>query len=126
MTRLDKLRAPLAAVMLWAVAAQARGQTLGQGASDDISLWRVLGALVLCLGLAVGAAYALRGRLRGGALPAFGTSDRRLRLVESVRLSHQTDICLMRRDGEEFLVAATAQGLVVIAPPAASGGSEAS
>jgi flagellar biogenesis protein FliO len=74
----------------------------------------VLGALALCLALAVAAAYVLRRRL-GGTMPAAVGRARRLQLVERLRLSHQTDICLISCDGAEFLVAATPQGAATIA-----------
>jgi flagellar biogenesis protein FliO len=81
-----------------------------------VPVWRVLGALALCLALAIAAAYVLRRRL-GGAMPAAIGRARRLQLVERLRLSHQTDICLISCDGTEFLVAATPQGTATIAAP---------
>ena len=54
---------------------------------------------------------------------------RRLQLVETLRLSHQIDICLVSCDGAEFLVAASAQGATTInpalaPPPAAAAAAE--
>ena len=111
-----------AVAILWGCGDQAFAQTLGQAAGDgDIPVWRVLGALILCLALAVAAAYALRHRLRGSGAPtfgkAFGPVARRLKLVETVRLSHQADICLMRCGDADFVVAATAQGVVLLSAP---------
>ncbi|PVM82838.1 flagellar biosynthetic protein FliO [Caulobacter radicis] len=108
--------------LLWAASGPAIAQKLGQATSTgEVSIWRVLGALVLCLTLAVAGAYALRHRLRGSGAPslakAFSSADRRLKLVETVRLSHQTDICLMRCDGADFVVAATAHGVVLLSKP---------
>ena len=121
--RLCSLRRPLiaaAAVVLALPAASA--QTLGQGAADDISTWRVVAVLLLCLALAVFAALALRARF-GGSLPALfaATSGRRLQLVETLRLSHQIDLCVVTCDGQEYLVAATAQGAQILRelPPGA-------
>ncbi|MFA5599808.1 MAG: hypothetical protein WDA06_04345 [Phenylobacterium sp.] len=109
-----------------ACAAPALGQTLGGGGGDvHVAWWRVVLALAISLGLGLAAALALRARLRGGvASPAAaiaglfrvgpgpsGPSDqRRLQLVETIRLSHQVDICLLRCGDAEFLVAATPAG----------------
>lgn len=90
-------------------------QTLGGAKETDIPVWRVIGAFMLCAGLAVAAAYALKTRLRG-ATPVFSRTERRLELVETVRLSHQVDVCLMRCDGREFIVAASPHG-AVFQPP---------
>lgn len=109
-------------LVLWTACGPALAQKLGQATSaGDVSIWRVLGALLLCLVLAVAGAYALRHRLRGSGVPSLGRAfspvDRRLKLVETVRLSHQTDICLMRCDDADFVIAATAQGVVLLSKP---------
>ena len=107
-------RMPPAAALAVAAASRAGAQTLGGGGGGaDISVWRVLGALVFCLLLAAGAAFAMRARLRG-ALPAFKGQSRRLRLVESLRLSHQTDLCVVDLDGRELLIAATPHGTTLL------------
>ena len=110
-------------------AAPTLAQRLGQGTGTEVPVWRVLGALALCLALAVAAAYLLRRRL-GGSLPLTMGRSRRLQLIETLRLSHQVDICLIRCDGAELLVAASAQGATTInpslaPPPAAPAGEEA-
>ncbi|HEV2818520.1 MAG TPA: flagellar biosynthetic protein FliO [Allosphingosinicella sp.] len=108
-------RIALAGALLLA-AAPALAQRLGQGTGTEVPIWRVLGALFLCLALAVAAAFLLRRRLAGGARPlAFG-GPRRLQLVESLRLSHQVDLCVVSCDGGEFLIAATPHGATLIDP----------
>ncbi|HEY5723954.1 MAG TPA: hypothetical protein VIT45_16715 [Allosphingosinicella sp.] len=97
--------------------APAFAQTLGQGGGTDVSLWRVVGALILCIMLAAGAAFALRGKLGGklgGMMPIIRGGDRRLRLVESLRLSHQVDICIVRIDERELILTASVQGANLI------------
>lgn len=96
-------------------AAPAFAQRLGQGTGTEVPIWRVLGALALCLALAVAAAYFLRRRM-GGSLPLAMGRGRRLQLIETLRLSHQVDICLVSCDGAQFLVAATQQGATTINP----------
>jgi flagellar biogenesis protein FliO len=122
-------RGALVVICCAAFAAPAAAQILGRARDTDVPAWRVLGALVLCLALAVGAAFALRARLRAGAYvpKGFGggaqllevfrrggltaaKGPRRLQLVESVRLNPQVEVCLLRFDGKELLVAATPQG----------------
>ncbi|HYF22974.1 MAG TPA: hypothetical protein VD929_06215 [Caulobacteraceae bacterium] len=112
-------------------ASPAWAQQLGQAQGVDVPLWRVLGALAVCLSLAVGAAVLLRRRLvQGGALPRLGpglprlldlrtdqTDARRLELLETVRLSHQTDVCLLRCDGREFILSTSPQGAILVAAP---------
>lgn len=104
----------LSGLAVLASAGPALAQNLGQAASPDVPVWRVLGALVLCLLLAVGAAFALKTRLRGTA-PLFSVAaQRRLQLVETVRLSHQVDVCLLTCDGREIIVAASPHGAVFL------------
>jgi flagellar biogenesis protein FliO len=103
------------AFLLLLGAAPACAQRLGQGTGTEVPVWRVLGALALCLALAVAAAYVLRRRL-GGSLPLNMGRTRRLQLVETLRLSHHIDLCLVSCDGAEFLVAASAQGATTIKP----------
>lgn len=102
----------------------ASAQRLGQGESVDVPIWRVVGALLFCLLIAVGAAFLLKRRLHGN-VPMVGARGRRLQLVETLRLSHQNDICLISCDGVETLVASGSQGLTLmyrLAPEGDKGG----
>lgn len=130
MIKSGHLRTPTAALLfsagLASSAAPAWAQRLGQATGAETPLWRVAAALLLCLALAVGGALALRIRLRGLARPPgaskwwlllpspsrfLGAGQRRLQLVETLRLSHQVDICLFSCDERHFIVAATPQGV---------------
>jgi flagellar biogenesis protein FliO len=106
-----------------ALAGPALAQTLGRQAGVEIHWWRVIGALIVCIGLAVGAAFALRHRLQLGAAPRlFGAGPRlfgaplprRLQLVESLRLTHQVDVCLVRCDNQDYLLAVSPGGIVSV------------
>ena len=102
----------------------ALAQTLGQGGGPDIPLWRVAGALIVCLALAVGGAFALRHRLPGGLILR-PRPNRRLQPVETLRLSPHLDVHLFQLDHRELLVAATPQSAVLLvagdAPESAAG-----
>ena len=105
-------------VMLAGQAAQAA--PLGQVGDDGVAWWRVAAALIFCLLLAVGGAFALRSRLGGGVgvrrptwLRAAQTT-RRLELVETLRVKPQVDLLIVRCDGRELLLSASAHGAELI------------
>lgn len=109
------LPAGLAGLMLYAFAAPAWAQTLGQGASTETPWLRVIAALLLCLGLAVAAALLLKKHL-GGPTPAlFGARARRIQLIDTLRLSHQVDLCVVQYGGKQLLVAASPGGATLLA-----------
>ncbi|HEY2710706.1 MAG TPA: flagellar biosynthetic protein FliO [Caulobacteraceae bacterium] len=97
-------------------------QRLGGGAPETtIAWWRVISALVVCLALAIGGAYALRSRMRGAA-PLLPADERRLRLLETMRIGHQVDICLIGCGEHQVLVAASPQGVVLLKSDASAAG----
>lgn len=90
-------------------------QRLGQGNDDGVAWWRVVAALILCLALAAAAAVVIKIRLHG-RLPSprsflWGTmqQDRRLKLIETLKVSEHIDVCIIACDGKELLVAASQQ-----------------
>lgn len=130
------------ALLLLSTAAPAAAQTLGQGDSVNIPWFRLTAALILCVGLAAGAALALRRRLgQGGpAAPAVGWSrllaelavrgaaagPPRLTDIETRRLSPQVTVSVFRCDGRSYMVAASHQGQLVLVnlDPGPSGAEE--
>lgn len=90
-------------------AAPALAQTLGQAPTVHVAWWRVIGSFLLCIALAAGGAFALRARL-GLPMKVIGASPRRMRLLETLRLSHQVDLCLVSCDGREIMIAASPRG----------------
>ncbi|GLK50152.1 hypothetical protein GCM10017620_31260 [Brevundimonas intermedia] len=122
--------AGLSALALGLQASPALAQTLGQGASDEVPWVRVAAALLLCLGLAVGAAFAIRRRATGAAprlddlnlsawvrrvtSSATGGAATRLTGVETRRLSPQVSVSVFKCDGRSFMVAASLQGQLVL------------
>lgn len=116
MTRARLISTGAGAAALLLAAAPAVAQRIGQGTGAEVPIWRVLGALLFCLFLAVAAAFVLRRRMSGAMPLAFKGRAKRLRLVETIRLSHQADICLIRCDERDYLLAAAPQGVTLIAP----------
>jgi flagellar biogenesis protein FliO len=112
-------RAALIGFVLYA--APAFAQRLGSGADVEISPWRVIGVTVFCLALGLFAIFAMRQRLIAAkwSLP-FGLPQpsRRLQLVERIRLGPQSEICLVRLDAEEILLAFSAAGVQRLDQPA--------
>lgn len=93
---------------------------LGGGGALDVSLTRIVSALLLCLMLAAFAIVVLK---RGGgriALTGIGraTLSRRIAVIESRRIGAHADLCLLRCDGDEYLIlsSATAQQVLRHAP----------
>jgi flagellar biogenesis protein FliO len=115
MTRIRLIGAIVGAVAFATLGVDAAcAQHLGQAVGNEVDWWRVGGSLALCLVLAVVAAVVLKKRMIGGG-PGLVGGFRRLQLVETLRLSHQVDVCLLRCDSGHLLIAATPQGAVLLA-----------
>jgi len=103
--------------------AQAQTSHLGGGGPLNLSLTRIVSALILCLMVAALAALALKrgggridlSRMRGliSALPA----KRRIEPIETRRISQYADLCLVRCDGEEYLILSSQQQQLVLRSP---------
>jgi hypothetical protein len=93
--------------------AEAPGR-LGGGGDLSISVWRIIGALILCTIVALVAVLAVRRRITGGKGRWWpGPLPRRVRHVEVVetrRLSPHADISLVREGGREYLLLLFAGG----------------
>lgn len=102
----------------------ASAQTLGQGADDGVAIWRVVAALLLGVLLAVFLPVLLKAR--GGLLTLRLSTQRQgqLKLVESIRLSRNADLCLVECDGNRFLLAVAADGKIQRLPEKAEPGAE--
>ena len=98
----------------------AHAAPLGHVGDDGVAWWRVAAALIFCLLLAVGGAFALRARLGGGGGAGRPTwlraaqTTRRLELVETLRVKPQVDLLIVRCDGRELLLSASAHGAELI------------
>jgi len=87
---------------------------------DGISALRVIGSLALCLLLAVGGAFALRARLATTPgwrpFPSRPKAGRRLRHVETLRLSPHVQLSLVTFDDSEILLAVSPHGARMLRP----------
>lgn len=123
-----------AAAAVLVTAGPAFAQSLGLAHDPEISLWRVVGALVFCCVLGAGGALALKYRLQG-AKPSPRSFDprvlgklfigmgrksadaegapARLKVIETVRLSYQVDVSLLECDGERLVIVTTPQGAFI-------------
>lgn len=99
----------LMVALLWSYGAMA--EQLGQGGGTEISIWRVVAALGLCLALAIGGILALRARLRGSGTLVVAKKGQ-LQLVDTLRLSHQVDICVVRYKSCDLVIAIHPQGVI--------------
>lgn len=108
--------APLTGLLVAMFAAPSWAQRLGTAPDDDISFVRVFLALLLCLIIAVGAAYAMRGRNQLSQMLSLGLRppQGRLRLVESLRVGPQVHVCLVVCDDQELLLAVTPQSARIL------------
>ena len=88
---------------------------LASGGGPDISVWRIVLALLLCLALAGTAAWLLRRRM-GGGLPVFlrRPDQARLRMVERIALGAQASVALIEIDGRELLVVSAPNAVTVV------------
>ncbi len=94
---------------------------LGGGGGVDVSLTRIITALILCLMLA--ALTALLLKRSGGKidLPALRglfarmpVASRRIEVVETRRVSQHADVCLLRCDGRDYLILCAQQQQTVL------------
>ncbi len=96
------------AALLAASPALAGGGRLGGGQPLEVSLGRIVSALVICIIIAVLAVLLIRQR--GGKidlrvfLGRFQVRPRAVEVVETRRLSQHADICLVRHGGREYLL----------------------
>lgn len=96
------------AAVLAASPALAGGGRLGGGQPLEVSLGRIVSALVICIIIAVLAVLLIRQR-RGKIdlqvfLGRFQMRSRAVEVVETRRLSQNADICLVRHGGREYLL----------------------
>ena len=96
------------AALLAAAPALAGGGRLGGGQPLEVSLGRIVAALVICIIIAVLAALLIRQRSGKIDLYAlFGrlqTRPRAIEVVETRRLSPHADLCVVRHSGREYLL----------------------
>jgi len=104
----------------------AAAQHLGGGGTLDVSLTRIVTALILCLMVAAFAVLLLKrsgGKIDLAAIRRTFVSlptQRRIEIVETRRASQYADICLLRCDGREYLILCAPQQQTVLREQAVS------
>lgn len=114
----------LAAGAILAAPLPAHAQRLGGGAGPEISFVRIAAALALCLGAAVALALLIsrRGLPKGlGGLAKLRGAGR-IVVLESRRVSSHAEVCLVRCDGRDYLLASGSGVLRVLSETAAKPG----
>lgn len=89
------------------LAAPVHAQRLGGGSTPEVSVVRIIGALVLCLFIAGLAILYLRQRQGKGFPPAFSRlihANPQIDVREVRRLTVQHSLGLIRHDGHEYLL----------------------
>jgi len=113
----------------------AAAQALAGGGGPDISVFRVIFAFVTAAAAAFGLALFLRARSGHTIVPAdlarwvkLPVASRQIEVLETRRISVHADLCLIRNNGSEWLLACGPAGITILrscntsTPPA--GGSE--
>lgn len=94
----------------------AQAGTLGGGAGAAISVWRVIGALVLCLVLGTAAIFMLRRRYGFGAGgPLRAPPSRRIRVIEQQGLGPQRSLTLVEIDRRTYAALIAPGGASLVA-----------
>lgn len=97
------------------------GRLGGGGGGVDVSLTRIVSALVLCLMLAVLAVLLLKRNGGKIDLPAvrglfarMPVAARRIEVIETRRVSQHAEVCLLRCDGRDYLILCAQQQQTVL------------
>jgi hypothetical protein len=96
------------AALLVAAPALAGAGRLGGGQPLEVSLGRIVAALVICIIIAILAALLIRQR--SGKLDLYAwfgrlqARPRAIEVIETRRLSPHADICVVRHSGREYLL----------------------
>lgn len=115
-----RLIACAVALLFAASPAMADAGRLGGGGALNISLTRIVLALILCLMLAAIAALLIKrsgGRVDLTALRRLMVKlpvQRRIEVIETRRVSQYADVCLIRCDGQEYLILCAGQQQTVL------------
>ena len=116
-------RITLAVLLALQLGATACAQELGGGSEISIPVVRLVLGLVLSILLALVAALVLlrrqRGRLNGVSLfkPLLNMTpgeEAAIQVIETRRVSAHGDVCLVRSQGQDFLILVTANQLLLL------------
>jgi hypothetical protein len=103
------------------LASPAAAQALGGAQGPDISVIRVVAALIISLSAALALALWLRGRSLGGARPManpfanlFQRRASRIRVIEARRIGQYAEVSLIECDEDEYLILSSANAQQVL------------
>lgn len=123
------VRLAVGAALLSGGPALAASPRLGGGAPLDVSVGRIVAALLICLivaGLAILLVRQRSGRIDlAGFFSRMEIRPRAVQVVETRRLSPHADICLVRHDDREYLLLLMAGDARVLRDRSAPPGPEA-
>lgn len=92
-------------LVLFAMTSSACAEPLSRAGDDGVSLGRVAFALLICIALAVAAAFLMRARLGTGFTVDFLRQDsRRLKLIETLRFGRLVSLSIVECDGQQLLL----------------------
>jgi hypothetical protein len=98
----------LMASSLGLISVPLQAQQLAGGGGAEVSVWRVLAALLVSVAAAAVLAVVLRGRTMGRSTKPKWLSvlarPGRIELVETRRIASQTELSLVRCDGTEYVI----------------------
>jgi hypothetical protein len=116
LARLHHLKvAQMICCFLTAFAAEpALGQRLGTGSDTGVSAFNII-MLLLFLALLVGGALFVLKAKGHLTLPSWlPASERRMSLIETLRISPQSGLCLIALDGKEMLIAFAGNQITIL------------
>jgi hypothetical protein len=119
MTLKARALAGVLSAALWPMAAQA--QSLGGAPDFEFPILRLVLGLLLCALVAIVAALMLKRFMHRGSMPRLEKwSDlvrapaRRIRVLETHRVSPHGDVCMLTCGGREYLIVLSPAGATVI------------
>jgi hypothetical protein len=111
--------AGLLSAALWPMTAHA--QDLGGGSDFELPILRLVLGLFLCVMVAIVAVLVLKRFMHAGSIPRPGkwadlvrAPPRRIRVLETHRLSPHGDVCMFTCGGRQYLIVLSPAGATIV------------